>query len=43
MIMLVCLALEAIRKDQIFEQLNKIRVAATAKGIDKEAVKKRKV
>ena len=41
MIMVVCLALEATRKDQV-EQLNKIKVAAMAKGIDKEAVKKRK-
>ena len=38
-IMVVCLALAAIMKDQV-EQLNKIRVAATAVGIDKQAVKK---
>ena len=32
-IMVACLALEAIMKDQV-EQLNTIRVAATAVGID---------
>ena len=42
MIMGVCLALEAIMKDQV-EQLNKIGDAASAIGIDIEAVKKRKL
>ena len=37
-IMVACLALEAIIKEQI-EQLNKIGVAATAMGIDQEAEK----
>ena len=41
-IMVACLALETIMKDQ-FEQLNKIGVAATAMGIDEEAGKYRKV
>ena len=37
-IMVACLALEAIMKDQV-EQLNTIRVAATAMRIDYEAEK----
>ena len=42
MIMGLCLALEAIMKDQV-EQLNKIGDAASAIGIDIEAVQKRKL
>ena len=41
-VVVVCLAFEAIMKYQV-EQLNKIRVAATAIGIDEEAVKNWKV
>ena len=41
-IMVVCLALMAILKDQV-EQFNKIRVAATAIHIDEEAVKNQRV
>ena len=37
-IMVACLALEAIMKDQV-EQMNTIRVAATAMGIDSKAEK----
>ena len=40
-IMVFCLALEAMMSDQVV-QLNKIKVASTAKGIDK-AVRNRKV
>ena len=42
MIMVVCLALEAIMKYQV-EQLNKIGVPAMAIGINKEAKKNQKV
>ena len=42
MTMVVCLTLETIVKYQV-EQLNKIRVAAMAISIDKEAGKNRKV
>ena len=38
---MACLALKAIMKDQV-EQLNTIRVAATAIGLDLEAEKNRK-
>ena len=41
-IMVVCLVLEAIMKNQ-FEKLNKISVAATAVGINEKAGKNRKV
>ena len=41
-VVVVCLAFEAIMKYQV-EQLNKIRVAATAIGIDEEVVKNWKV
>ena len=41
-IMVACLALEAIMKDQA-EQVNKITVAATAIGIDEKAGKNQKV
>ena len=34
---------EAIMKDQVREQLNKIRVAATATDIDEEMIENRKV
>lgn len=37
-IMVVCLALEAIMRDEV-KQLTKIRVAATATGINEEARK----
>ena len=40
-IMVACLALNAIMKDQV-KQLNKIGVAATAMSIDEEAEKNRK-
>ena len=42
MIMVACLALEAIMKYQV-EQLNEIRVPAMAIGIDEEAKTNRKV
>ena len=42
MIMVACLALKAIMKEQV-EQLNKIGDAAMAIGIDKEVGKNRKV
>ena len=42
MITVVCLVLKTIMKNQV-EQLNKIRVAAMATGIDEEAVKNWKV
>ena len=41
-IMVACLALEAIIKYQV-EHLNKVKVPATAIGIDEEVEKKRKV
>ena len=41
-IMVVCLALVTIMKDQV-KQLNKIRVAATAICIDEEAIKNKRV
>ena len=41
-IMVACLALEAIMKDQA-EQVNKITVAATVIGIDEKAGKNQKV
>ena len=41
-IMVACLALKAIMKEQV-EQSNKIGVAAMAIGIDEEAGKNRKV
>ena len=41
-VMVACLALEAIMKDQI-EQLNKIGTAVTGIGSDEEAGKNRKV
>ena len=37
-IMVFCLVLVDVMKDKV-EQLNKIRVAATATGIDEEAIK----
>ena len=41
-IMVACLALKAIMKEQV-EQLNKTRVTAMAIGIDEEVGKNRKV
>ena len=41
-VIVVCLALVAIMKDQV-EQLNKIGVAALAIGIEEETVESRKV
>ena len=42
MIMVVCLALPTIMKDQV-EHLKKIRIAVMAIGIDEKATKNRKV